>query len=161
MSSMNSGASKREGDISDAFAAFSGKELEPLPDRYRLRKLQLVDGHEDSIIAGWQRLLKVLQRENQIVAQKGSSVVPEVQFSSLDADIAQNQEEIKRRGVAIIRGVIPEDEARSYKFEIEDYVRKNPQTRGELILSCILQHLMTPNMLAFQFKYFSFDYGSY
>jgi hypothetical protein len=33
--------------------------------------------------------------------------------------------------VAVIRGVIPEDEARSYKFEIEEYARQNPQTRGK------------------------------
>jgi hypothetical protein len=131
MSSMNSQASSREGDISDAFAAFGGKEPEPLHDRYRSLKLQLVDGYADSIVAGWERLLKVLQRENQIVAQRGVSVIPELQFSNLDADISRHREEIKRRGVAVIRGVIPEDEARSYKFEIEDYVRRNPQTRGE------------------------------
>jgi hypothetical protein len=31
----------------------------------------------------------------------------------------------------VIRGVIPEQEARAYKFEIEEYVKKNPQTKGE------------------------------
>ncbi|KAH8652120.1 hypothetical protein BX600DRAFT_527284 [Xylariales sp. PMI_506] len=149
---MNTRAPNREGDISDAFAAFGGKEPDPLPDRYRLRKLELVNGHEDSIIAGWERLLKVLQKENQIVAQKGVSVIPEVRFSNLDGDIAQNREEIKRRGVAVVRGVIPEDEARSYKFEIEDYVRQNPQTRGFPPENPQLRARTHPNLLKTQSK---------
>ncbi|KAK0610064.1 hypothetical protein B0T17DRAFT_500859 [Bombardia bombarda] len=122
---------KREGDISDSFASLSGKEAQPLPDRFRSQKLHLVSGHEDSVIAGWRRLLLTLQHENDVVAQAGPSIIPEVHFSDrLVEDLRSKKKEIQKRGVAVIRGVIPEDEARSYKFEIEEYVRRNPQTRG-------------------------------
>ncbi len=126
---------KREGDISDAFASLSGKEAVPLPDRYRERKLQLVAGHEEEIVASWKRLLNVLRAENETAAKAGPSIIPEVQFGQLSADLERKKEEIKKRGAAVIRGVVPEDEARAYKFEIEEYVRQNPQTRGEVI-SC-------------------------
>jgi Asp-tRNA(Asn)/Glu-tRNA(Gln) amidotransferase A subunit family amidase len=121
---------KREGDISDSFASLSGKKADPLPDRFRQLKLQLVRGHEDAIIEGWKRLLDVLRRENELIARRGPAIVPEVRFDRLDEDLRDNAAEIKKRGVAVVRGVIPEDEARAYKFEIEEYVRRNPQTRG-------------------------------
>jgi len=122
---------KREGDISDAFASMSGKEVEPLPDRFRQLKLELVKGNEDSVVAGWKRLLAVLQRENDLVASRGPSIIPQIPFSNrLEEDLMARKDEIKKRGVAVIKGVIPEDEARAYKFEIEEYVRQNPHTKG-------------------------------
>jgi hypothetical protein len=121
---------KAEGDISDTFASLSGRKAQPLPDRFRELKLRLVNGHEDAVIASWKRLLKTLQTENDLIARKGPAIIPEVRFSHLHDDLATLKAEIKKRGVAVIRGVIPEDEARSYKFSIEEYVRQNPQTRG-------------------------------
>jgi len=124
---------KREGDISDSFASLSGKKAEPLPDRFRQLKLQLVAGNEEAVIASWKKLLAALRRENKLVAECGSSVIPEVNFANLHDDLKRKVTDIKKRGVAVVRGVIPEDEARAYKFEIEEYVRRNPQTRGEYL----------------------------
>jgi hypothetical protein len=39
-------------------------------------------------------------------------------------------EEIRKRGVVVVKGVVPEVEARAYKGEVEEYVRKNPWTKG-------------------------------
>lgn len=132
---------KREGDISDSFTSLSlpGKST-PLPDRFRQRKLDLVRGREDAIIASWERLLPILRRENAIVTQRGSSIVPEVRFQNLHDDLQAKRDEIRQRGAAIIRGVIPQDEARAYKFQIEEYVRQNPQTRGQPTPFPLVQH---------------------
>ncbi|KAH6623260.1 hypothetical protein F5144DRAFT_495269 [Chaetomium tenue] len=130
MAAMNSPGGKAEGDISDTFASLSGRKAQPLPDRFRELKLRLVEGHEDAVIASWKRLLATLKKENEIIARTGPAIVPEVRFSHLQEDLDALKPEIKKRGVAVIRGVIPEDEARSYKFEIEEYARQNPQTRG-------------------------------
>lgn len=130
MAAMAAPKAKREGDISDSFASLSGKEAVPLPDRFRQLKLSLSAGHEDKITASWHRLLKVLKKENETVAKAGPGIIPQVRFSHLDQDLAALKDEIRRRGAAIIRGVIPEDEARAYKFEVEEYVRLNPHTKG-------------------------------
>ncbi|KAL2151172.1 hypothetical protein VTH82DRAFT_6270 [Thermothelomyces myriococcoides] len=129
MASM-SNMGKPEGDISDIFASLSGKKRLPLPDRFRVLKRRLVSGHEDAVIASWKRLLAALQRENELIARSGTAIVPEVRFSHLEDDIEASRASIKKRGVVVIRGVIPEDEARAYKFEIEEYIRRNPHTRG-------------------------------
>lgn len=122
---------KAEGDISDTFASLSGREAQPLPDRFRELKLRLVSGREDAVISSWKHLLATLRRENDAIARAGPSIIPNVRFSHLHEDLENNKDEIKKRGVAVIRGVIPEDEARAYKFEIEEYTRQNPQTRGQ------------------------------
>jgi hypothetical protein len=121
---------KREGDISDSFASLSGKAAEPLPSRFRDLKLSLSAGREASIIAGWSHLLKALKHENDLVSRTGPAIIPQVRFSHLSQDLASQRNEIRKRGAAVVRGVIPEDEARAYKFEIEEYVRQNPQTKG-------------------------------
>ncbi|KAJ4409174.1 hypothetical protein N0V82_009553 [Gnomoniopsis sp. IMI 355080] len=123
-------STKREGDISDSFASLSRLENAPLPDQFRVLKASLVDGHEEAIKASWDRLLERLKIENEVVAQQGSKVIPEIRFDHLDEDLRNSREEIKKRGAAVIRGVVPEDEARGYKFELDDYIRKNPQTKG-------------------------------
>ncbi|KAI1821174.1 DUF1479 domain protein [Xylaria intraflava] len=121
---------KREGDISDSFASLSGEDQPPLPNRFLDLKRSLVAGHEDQVIASWRRLLANLQVENSALAKQGSNVIPSLEFASLEEDLARLGPEVKKRGVAVIRGVIPEKEARAYKPEIEEYVRQNPSTRA-------------------------------
>ncbi|KAF2968682.1 hypothetical protein GQX73_g4906 [Xylaria multiplex] len=121
---------KREGNISDSFVSLSGGDRPPLPERFLDLKRSLVAGHEDRVVAGWQRLLAQLKQENAILARDGSKVIPSLEFLNLEKDLTRFQSEIKKRGVAVIRGVIPENEARAYKNDIEEYVRQNPSTRA-------------------------------
>lgn len=123
--------SKREGDISDTFTSLAGVKNEPLPDQFRVLKASLAAGREEKIIASWNRLLERLKVENEIVATQGSKVIPELRYEHLEEDLRGSREEIKKRGIAIIRGVVPEDEARGYKLELDEYIKKNPQTKGE------------------------------
>ncbi|KAG5971524.1 hypothetical protein E4U55_001217 [Claviceps digitariae] len=123
-------ARRREGDISDAFVSLSGAERSALPERFRQLKCDLVRGREKHIVEGWTRLLRRLRRENEVIAQKGSEVIPQVDFAQLDAGCRALKEEIRKRGVIVVRGVVPEGEARAYKEEVEEYVRRNPWTRA-------------------------------
>lgn len=118
------------GDISDSFVSLSGAARAPLPDRFRQLKCGLVRGRERAIVAGWSRLLRALRRENQAIAAAGSAVIPQVDFADLDAGCERVRAEVEKRGALVVRGVIPEDEARAYKRDIDEYVGKNPHTIG-------------------------------
>lgn len=122
---------KKEGDISSVFVSLNGAEVEPLPDRFREIKSQLVAGREDKVVASWNRLLDALKTETAAIAKKGSAVVPTLEFADLERDLERLKPEIRKRGAAVIRGVVPEAEARAYKSEVEEYVRKNPHTCGK------------------------------
>lgn len=122
---------KPEGNISDSFASLSGGGRPPLPERFLDLKKSLVAGHENRVIASWGRLLAQLQKENRISAEEGSKAIPALEFATLEDDLTRLRSDVKKRGVALIRGVIPEKDARSFKSEIEEYVRQNPSTRGK------------------------------
>ncbi|KAI1742743.1 DUF1479 domain protein [Xylaria scruposa] len=120
---------KREGNIADSFASLSGGYV-PLPERFLDLKRSLVAGHEDQVIASWKRLLTQLKQENRILAKEGSGVIPSIEFANLEEDLTRLRSEIKKKGVVVVRGVIPENEARSYKTDLEEYVRQNPSTKA-------------------------------
>jgi hypothetical protein len=131
MTSMSGINPKKEGDISSVFVSLSGAEATPLPSRFADIKRTLIAGHEDAVAASWERLLKKLAVENPKVKKLGPAIIPSVEFKDLDKGV--NEEllrDIKKTGVVVVRGVVPEKEARGYKDEVEEYVRKNPSTRG-------------------------------
>ncbi|KAI1363669.1 DUF1479 domain protein [Xylaria arbuscula] len=121
---------KREGNIADSFVSLSGGAQPPLPERFLELKKSLVAGREDRVIESWNRLLARLKHENSILAKDRSKVIPSLEFSNFDEDLERLGSEIKKRGVAVVRGVIPEKEARSFKNEIEEYVKQNPWTKA-------------------------------
>ncbi|MCJ1475383.1 hypothetical protein MMC13_004045 [Lambiella insularis] len=123
-------APKKEGDISSVFVSLSGASPAQLPDRFAEIKRQLIQGNEDVVCASWQRLLERLAVENESIAQRGPSVIPQIDFAEIAEPSGDFLEEIKKRGVAVVRGVVPEGEARGYKAEIEEYVKINPWTKA-------------------------------
>ena len=121
---------KEEGDISSVFVSLSGASPPALPERFTDIKRRLVQGKEAQVSASWKRLLKQLSIENKLVAEKGPAVVPQIDFDDLSTPSADTINQIRKRGVAVVRGVIPGEEARGYKEEVEEYVRANPWTKG-------------------------------
>lgn len=123
-------SAKREGSIADAFVSLSGSQRQPLPDRFRQLKCDLVKGREKQISASWTRLLRELKKENEIIAKKGCQIIPQIEFSELENGSHSLKAEIQKRGAVVVKGVIPEQEARAYKSQVEEYVKKNPSTKG-------------------------------
>ena len=123
-------STKKEGDISSVFSSLSGGEARPLDERFASLKRELIVGREDEVLASWRRLLERLKRENEIIAKMGSSIIPQIDFRDLSSRPRDFEDEVKSRGVAVIKGVIPRDEAREYKNEVEEYVKNNPGTKG-------------------------------
>ena len=121
---------KKEGDISDAFASLSGISFKPLDPRFADVKRNLIAGHEDAIVASWHRLLASLREEIPLIAAKGSSIVPEIDFKDLDHASPEFRAEHKKRGVAVIRNVVPDEEVLEWKRELREYIAANPQTKA-------------------------------
>lgn len=57
-------------------------------------------------------------------------MIPEIQFSDLNRPTEEFVREHRKRGVAIIRGVVDESTALGYKSQIREYIRANPQTKA-------------------------------
>lgn len=128
-------AQKRAGDISDAFVSLSGQQFAPLPAEYAVLKGRLLKGHEREIRESWERLLRDLREEIPLIVELGSKVIPELSFEDIDNAPETFNKELKKRGVAVIRGVVQEQEALLWKEDLRDYIKHNPHTKGEAINS--------------------------
>lgn len=124
-------AQKRAGDISDAFVSLSGQKFEPLTPEYADLKGRLIKGHESEVRESWERLLLHLREEIPLVVELGSKVIPEIDFKDLDDAPETFSNELRKRGVAVVRNVVPEQEALQWKEDLREYIRQNPQTKGK------------------------------
>jgi hypothetical protein len=124
--------SRKEGDISSVFASLSGAGAAPLPERFSAIKTALIRGNESAIAASWSRLLPNLRTEIEHIDSVGPDVIPSIHFSDIHnhSRVQAFEAGLKKRGAGIVRGVVPEDVALGWKDEIQQYIRKNPQTKG-------------------------------
>lgn len=127
-------AQKRAGDISDAFASLSGQQFKALPPEYADLKSRLIKGHEDEVRESWERLLTDLREEIPLIIDQGSKIIPDIDFKDVDNAPESFSRELRKRGVAVVRGVIPEQEVLKWKEDLRDYIRQNPHTKGKVFL---------------------------
>ncbi|RAR12876.1 duf1479-domain-containing protein [Stemphylium lycopersici] len=123
-------AQKRAGDISDAFASLSGQDFKPLAPEYADLKARLIRGHESEVRESWERLLRHLREEIPLIVEQGSKVIPEIDFKDIDNAPEAFNAELRKRGVAVVRGVVREQEALQWKEDLREYIRQNPQTKA-------------------------------
>src|SRR5450756_1785477 len=125
-------APKKEGDISSVFASLSGGEAVPLPHRFAELKSSLIQGHEASLTSSWSRLLSSLRSEIDLISTAGSSIIPNIPFSEIKnhSRVLPFSRGILKRGTALIRNVVPEEEALGWKEEIKEYIARNPGTKA-------------------------------
>jgi hypothetical protein len=116
--------------ISDAFVSLSGQDFKPLTPTYADLKARLIRGHESEVRESWERLLRHLREEIPLIVELGSKVIPEIDFKDIDNAPEAFSNELRKRGVAVVRGVVPEQEALLWKDDLREYIRQNPQTKG-------------------------------
>ncbi|SPO21918.1 related to DUF1479 domain protein [Ustilago trichophora] len=133
--SKTSKAAKAEGSIASVFATLSGGTLEDaLPDRFAQLKRSLISSpaHAEHLKRTWRDVLSSLSQRVEETAALGGSCIPEVEFPSggkvgkLEEWTDKNTfENIKDRGVAVIRNVIPSSQVLQWKEEIQSYAKLN------------------------------------
>jgi len=126
-------APRVEGDISSVFSSLNGTVQQPLPQRFADLKTRLIAGREEAVQNAWRELLRQLKREIDEIRELGPAIVPEIEFAEIakgDGPAEAFGRRLKRTGVAVVRGVVKEEEALGWKEEIREYIRKNPQTKG-------------------------------
>ncbi|OAP57023.1 hypothetical protein AYL99_09135 [Fonsecaea erecta] len=118
---------KEAGDISSVFPSLSGKKSDPLPPRFSALKKTLIKGNEDAITASWHRLSKSLAREIAEIRSEGSNVIPSIDFQDVVAGtVPQSKlDAIRHRGTAVIRNVLPREQALDLKRQARKYIEAN------------------------------------
>ncbi|OTB05674.1 hypothetical protein M426DRAFT_319660 [Hypoxylon sp. CI-4A] len=104
----------------------------PLSERFAKIKKNLIAGNERAVANSWYRLLSQLRKEADRITAAGSDAIPTIDYFDIHDPVkaAIFRDALKRRGVAIIRKVVPSNVALSWKEETQEYLMHNPPTKG-------------------------------
>ncbi|EMD31280.1 hypothetical protein CERSUDRAFT_89135 [Gelatoporia subvermispora B] len=108
-------------------------ELGPTPSRFIDIKKDIaasIPDFEKHVTATWNDLLGELEKATAEIASQGSEIVPVVSFEELGNLSPERVDEIRRRGSVVIRDVVPDEEAASWKAWLQDYIKANPDVEG-------------------------------
>lgn len=117
-----------DSDFFDEVTGLSDDEPLPLPERFARIKRKLIAGHEAAVADSFRRLLGELRAEASRVAAAGSDAVPTIDFLDIDdpARAAAFARDLRRRGVAVIRRVVPPGVAAAWGEETREYIAQSP-----------------------------------
>ncbi|KZT05445.1 DUF1479-domain-containing protein [Laetiporus sulphureus 93-53] len=117
---------KKEGTVKD----ISDKpmdEPEELPPRFAALKRDICT-NPAAMEKTWRSVLKELEGAVAEIEQKGADVIPQVAYSDIVRGLSDEQiKDIKHRGVVIVKGGVPCDEALVWKESITDYIARNKE----------------------------------
>ncbi|KAI0178928.1 DUF1479-domain-containing protein [Hypoxylon sp. FL1284] len=104
----------------------------PLTERFAKVKRNLIAGNEKAVADSFCRLLGQLRKEADRIAAAGPDIIPTLDYFDINdpAKVAVFRDALQKRGVAVVRKVIPSNVALSWKEETQEYLRHNPLTKG-------------------------------
>ncbi|KAG8894192.1 hypothetical protein FRB99_001412, partial [Tulasnella sp. 403] len=125
---------KKEGDISSVFTSLSGAAPVALPERFVHLKRAIIGSSpefRDRLVKSWEDLLGSLETGIHEIEQKGTETIPEVSFTELvSSQKGAWVDDVKKRGVVVVRDVVEDEQALAWKQQVKDYVAANPQVKG-------------------------------
>ncbi|EKM54672.1 uncharacterized protein PHACADRAFT_258661 [Phanerochaete carnosa HHB-10118-sp] len=101
----------------------------PCPPRFAEIKRQIAVSYPDfetRVTKAWVDLLSELDKVTEEIASQGSDSIPHVQFSALENLPQEKLDVIRRRGCVVIKDVVDDVEATSWKDDLREYVKANP-----------------------------------
>ncbi|GAB1310283.1 hypothetical protein MFIFM68171_00493 [Madurella fahalii] len=133
-----------------------------LPPRFTTLKESLTSGREAPLISSWQRLLRNLSDEVDLVASLGSQIIPTITFEDITSPGQADRflTDLRERGAGIIRSVVPRDTALAWSQETGEYLgysshairepAKHPQPLDVYWSGAQVRARAHPNVLAAQ-----------
>ncbi|KAF8341047.1 hypothetical protein F5887DRAFT_888290 [Amanita rubescens] len=114
---------KDTGTIAAIFTSLSGKEALQLPPRFSDLKKSL---WRDALVESWRQVLNELHERVITIADRGTEIIPQVEFNDLKAGLSDDQiAHIRQVGTVVVRGGIPKHEALAWKADIQAYIAHN------------------------------------
>lgn len=104
--------------------SFYGTQPVPLPSRFASLKKRLVAGHEPALEASWSRLIVALRDEIQYIDERRTELIPSIDFTDIHdtVQVAPFEASLKRHGIGVIRGVVPQRDASRWVEETKKYL---------------------------------------
>lgn len=89
-----------------------------------------IPNFEERVTKAWAEILEELATKTVEISKAGSTYIPQVKFSDLDILPPETIQEIKRKGSVVIKDVVDDDEAISWRKSLVEFVKANPDVEG-------------------------------
>ncbi|KAG6382200.1 hypothetical protein JVT61DRAFT_851 [Boletus reticuloceps] len=121
------------GTIADVFTTLGPKaDVAPLPARFSAVKKEVLRDMgvtPDKLELAWKGVLKALEPRVQEIISKGGNIIPRISYKEVKDGFSESQKDaIRKTGVVVITGGVPEEEALGWKCLIKGYIAANPVT---------------------------------
>ncbi|BGP27636.1 hypothetical protein JCM10295v2_006610 [Rhodotorula toruloides] len=114
---------KDKGSIASVFSSLGRDSFVPLEPRFgELKKALFTDG----LIESWRTVLTALEERTEEIRERGTQIVPQVDFRDLQAGLSPSlKNKIKRVGTVVVHGAVPTAEAEGWKGQIQSNIAEN------------------------------------
>ncbi|KAF8131806.1 hypothetical protein EV363DRAFT_1164253 [Boletus edulis] len=121
------------GTIADVFTTLGPKaDIAPLPARFSAVKKEVLRDMgvtPDKLELAWKGVLKALEPRVQEIISKGGNIIPRISYKEVKDGFSESQKDaIRKTGVVVITGGVPEEEALRWKCLMKGYIAANPVT---------------------------------
>ncbi|KAH7883473.1 hypothetical protein F5I97DRAFT_1982147 [Phlebopus sp. FC_14] len=81
----------------------------------------------EGIKEAWNGVLDALETRVEEIIVEGGSIIPRVPYTDVEAGLSDQQiDAIRKTGVVVVTGAVPQEEALSWKASIRGYIAANP-----------------------------------
>ncbi|KAI1334369.1 DUF1479-domain-containing protein [Xylariaceae sp. FL0016] len=103
-----------------------------LSSRFAKIKRNLIARNEKAVADSFYRLLCQLRLESRRIKTHGSEIIPSIDYFDIhdQSKVTAFQQALQKRGIAVIKRVIPPNVASSWKEETQEYIHQNPRTKS-------------------------------
>lgn len=117
-------STKKPGNISSAFSS----ELSNFVWPSKFKDLK-DDINPQNVESSWKRLVESFEIETEEIQKRGPNIIPELDFKEIQANNGTIPpilvDEVKKRGVLVVRNVVDRHTALQYKKDVGEYISKN------------------------------------
>ncbi|KAL1745584.1 hypothetical protein HDZ31DRAFT_62993 [Schizophyllum fasciatum] len=104
-----------------------------LPPQFADLKKEIADSipdFESKATRAWGEIIAELAIVTKAITEQGSKYIQEVEFSELKKLSKDDIDKIKRIGTVVIHNIVPDEEAKQWKSDLDEFVKTNPDVGG-------------------------------
>ncbi|RFU27655.1 hypothetical protein B7463_g8682, partial [Scytalidium lignicola] len=106
---------------------FSKSEADPTGSLLQIKQEIISEYGESALRQAWLKVCSELSKITDDIAEKGTDIIPEVNFDELFHLDTEKKEELKDKGCFVVRGVVDKEVADGWFAGLKEYVEKNKQ----------------------------------
>lgn len=136
---------KREGTINDLFS----EELEAYYSEEYVELKDTIEYDQENLISLFKKVEKKLDKQLEIISERGSEIIPTVSYDKIRNNGGKLPEgvadKVRKRGVLIVRNVIPKEEIEDMMTDLHKYLYKNgmypPKNKDQVEFATFCCHM--------------------